>query len=151
MGLVDAAGSPFDLASLQGDPVLLYFGFARCPDVCPQTIGELMGVWEAHPDMQAVFVTVDPERDTPEFLAEWVRYLPANFHALTGSPAAIRRTADAYGAKYARVETDSAGGYTMSHTADLYLIDAHGQLLLAYPFGTSAEAIAADLAVLDAD
>ena len=150
-GLVYPDLSPFDLADLEGSPVLLYFGYTHCPDVCPATLGELFGVWEEIPDMQAVYVTVDPERDTPEFLAEWTRYLPENLHALTGSPGAIRLAADNYGVRYARVETTSTSGYTMSHTAELYLIDEHGQLLLSYPFGTPAAEIAADIATLQAE
>jgi protein SCO1 len=150
-GLVYPDLTPFDLVDLQGSPILLYFGYTHCPDVCPATLGELFGVWEESPDMQAVYITVDPERDTPEFLTEWTRYLPENLHALTGSPGAIRRAAENFGVRYARVETTSTSGYTMSHTAELYLIDKHGQLLLSYPFGTPAAEIAADIAVLQAD
>jgi protein SCO1 len=150
-GLVYPDLTPFDIADLEGSTVLLYFGYTHCPDVCPATLGELFGVWEEAPDMQAVYITVDPERDTPEFLTEWTRYLPDNLHALTGSPGAIRRAAENFGVRYARVETTSTSGYTMSHTAELYLIDKHGQLLLSYPFGTPAAEIAADIAVLQAD
>ena len=149
-GLVNPDLSPFDLAEFRGSTVLLYFGYTHCPDVCPATLGELFKVWEQAPDMQAVYVTVDPERDTPEFLAEWTRYLPENLHAVTGSPGAIRSAAEGYDVRYARVETTSTAGYTMSHTAELYLIDEHGQLLLSYPFGTPAAEIAADIALLEA-
>jgi len=142
--------STFELSSLEGEPVLVYFGYTHCPDVCPATIGELFGVFEAEPETQALFVSVDPERDTPEFLEEWTKYLPDNLYAVTGSPGAIRRAADNYGVKYARVETTSTAGYTMSHTAALYLIDADGQLLLDYPFGTPAAEIVEDLRALDA-
>lgn len=134
-GLVDTDGSAFDLSAFAGTDTLLFFGYTHCPDVCPATIGELFGVFQALPETQAVFVSVDPERDTPEFMAEWAQYFPENFHAVTGSPAAIRRAADEYGARYARVETSSQAGYTMSHTADLYLIDAEGQLATTYPSG----------------
>ena len=149
-GLVLPDRSTFDLASLRGEPVLVYFGYTHCPDVCPATLGELFGVFEEEPDTQALFVSVDPERDTPEFLEEWTTYLPDNLYAVTGSPGAIRRAADNYGVKYARVETSSTAGYTMSHTAELYLIDADGQLRLAYPFGTPAADIVEDLRALDA-
>jgi protein SCO1/2 len=145
LGLVNADGSPFDLSTFSGSNTLLFFGYTHCPDVCPATIGELFGVFEAAPDTQAVFVSVDPERDTPEFMAEWTQYFPANFHAVTGSPGAIRRAADEYGVRYARVETSSQAGYTMSHTADLFLIDEQGHLSTTYPFGTSASAIVEDL------
>ena len=149
-GLVLPDRTEFEMASLQGEPVLIYFGYTHCPDVCPATMGELFGVFEEEPATQALFVSVDPERDTPEFLGEWTKYLPDNLYAVTGTPGAIRRAADNYGVKYARVETTSTAGYTMSHTAELYLIDADGNLLLAYPFGTPAAEIVEDLRTLDA-
>ena len=97
-----------------------------------------------------IFVSVDPERDTPEWLAKWTEYMPESFDAVTGSPGAIRRAADGYGVRYARVETTSTAGYTMSHTADLFLIDADGRLVRSFPFGTSAADIAAGIAQLQA-
>ncbi len=93
---------------------------------------------------------MDPERDTPEFLASWTEYFPEDFHAVTGSPGAVRRAADEYGVKYARVETSSTTGYTMSHTANVYLIDGDGQLRRTYPFGTPAAEMAADIQTLQA-
>jgi protein SCO1/2 len=150
VGLVNSDETPFELSAFEGSNVLIYFGYTHCPDVCPATLGELYGVFEKAPATEALFITVDPERDTPAFLEEWSLFLPDNIHGVTGSPGAIRRAADNYGVKYARVETTSTAGYTMSHTAELYLIDKHGQLLTAYPFGTPAAEIAADIAVLEA-
>ncbi len=86
--------------------------------------------------MHAVFVTVDPERDTTTWLKEYVRYLPAGFVALTGTADQIRATADAWGARYARVEGATPDTYSMSHTADVYLVDANGMLRARFPFGT---------------
>ena len=149
-GLMNPDGSTFEITALQGQPALVFFGYTHCPDVCPATMGELFGVFEEEPEAQAVFVSVDPERDTPEFLEEWTLYLPENLHAVTGSPGAIRRAADGWGVKYARVETTSTAGYTMSHTADLYLLDEDGQLLATYPFGTESAEIVADLRALAA-
>ncbi len=149
-GLVNPDESAFEITSLRGEPTLVYFGYTHCPDVCPATMGELFGVFEEEPGAQAVFVSVDPERDTPEFLEEWTKYLPENLHAVTGTPGAIRRVADGWGVKYARVETTSTAGYTMSHTADLYLLDGDGQLLTTYPFGTTSAEIVADLRALAA-
>lgn len=145
--LVSADGTPFQLAALEG-PSLVFFGYTHCPDVCPTTIGELFGVLEAEPDANAVFISVDPERDTPEFLAEWTQYFPDGFVAVTGSPGAIRATADNWGVKYARVETTSTAGYSMSHTADVFLVDEEGQLREQYPFGTKSERMLADLDAL---
>jgi protein SCO1/2 len=148
VGLVNPDGSTFDLATYEGGNTLLFFGYTHCPDVCPATIGEIFGIFEMQPETRAVFVSVDPERDTPAFLAEWTQYFPENFDAITGSPGAIRRAADNYGVKYARVETTSTAGYTMSHTADMFLIDEDGRLSATYPFGTPAAEIAADLDTL---
>lgn len=127
---------PFDLASLRGHATLVFFGYTHCPDVCPATIGELMQVVDRRPDVRVVFVTVDPERDTPEFLAKWTEYMPDGFVGVTGSPTAIRTAADAWGVRYARVDSASAAGYSMSHTAFVYLIDRDGLLRLSFPFGT---------------
>lgn len=149
-GLMLPDRSTFDLATLKGQPTLVFFGYTHCPDVCPETLGQLFGVFEKVPDAQAVFVSVDPERDTPEFLSEWMKYKPENLHAVTGTPGAIRRAADGWGVKYARVETTSTAGYTMSHTADLYLLDEDGRLLMTYPFGTQAAEIIEDLHTLAA-
>ncbi len=149
-GLVNADGTPFHLTDYAGTPTLVFFGYTHCPDVCPATIGEIFGVFQAAPETQAVFVSVDPERDTPEFLASWTEYFPEGFHAVTGSPGAIRRAADGYDVKYARVETSSTAGYTMSHTANVYLIDGDGRLRRIFPFGTPAAEIAADISTLQA-
>jgi protein SCO1/2 len=147
--LVRADGTPFHLADQRGHRTLVFFGYTHCPDVCPASLGELIGVLQERPDVRVVFVTVDPERDTPEFLAEWTKYLPSGLVGVTGSPSAIRYAADLYGARYARVDTVSAAGYSMSHTAFQYLIDEEGTLLMTYPFGTPAAAIVGDLDALD--
>jgi protein SCO1/2 len=146
--LVSPDGSAFDLAGLAGRPTLLFFGYTHCPDVCPLTIGEILGVFELQPRAQAVFVSIDPERDTPAFLAEWSAYLPIDLHPATGSLGAVRRAADDYGVRYARVETSSAGGYTFSHTADVFLVDEQGRLVGTFPFGTPAASMAADISAL---
>lgn len=133
--LVSPEGA-FDLTDLAGHPVLLFFGYTHCPDVCPMTVGELVLVLHHRPDTRVVYVTVDPERDTLESLTEWARYLPDGFVPLTGSPSAIRAVADAYGVRYARVDSASAAGYAVSHTAFVHLIDADGRTRVTFPFGT---------------
>lgn len=145
-GLVTGDEQPFQLSSLLGHPTFVYFGYTHCPDVCPATLGELFQVFEAVPDARAVFVTIDPERDTPAFLSEWAEYLPAQLTPVTGAPLAIRTVADAWGARYAKVETTSANGYGMSHTAEVYLVDPDGNLVARYPFGTPAQTFIGDLA-----
>ena len=149
LDLVDHRGQPFDLDSLRGVPALVYFGYTHCPDVCPATIGTLNEVIAAFDGpVRAVFVTVDPERDTIEFMGSYIRYFSAEYTGLTGTPGEIRAAADGYGVTYARVDTGSAGGYAMAHTAELYLIDAAGRLRAHYPFGVAAEDVVRDLSTL---
>jgi protein SCO1 len=144
--LEDGAGKTVSDQTLRGKPFLVYFGYTHCPDVCPATIGTI-GEAMAATDVgvRAVFVTVDPERDTPAWLTSYLAYLPAGFVALTGSDADIRTAADRWGVTYARVETGVPGAYAMSHTANVYLVDAAGSLRATFPFGTGPDAMAAVL------
>jgi protein SCO1/2 len=147
LALIDQDGQAFDLASVRGTPVLVYFGYTHCPDVCPATVGVLNQViGRAGRPVRAIIVTVDPERDTPAALKSYLEYLPTAYIGLTGSATAIKTAADAWGVTYARIDTGSASGYGMAHTAEVYLIDADGLLRTHYPFGTAAPAILADLA-----
>jgi len=137
--LTGADGQPFDLATIRGRTALVFFGYTHCPDVCPATIGILGQVLErTGPGVQPVFVTIDPERDTAAWLADYLRYLPAGFAALTGTPGEIREAADAWGVRYARVEGDDPDTYGMNHTATVYLVDPAGMLRAEFPFGTEA-------------
>lgn len=149
LDLVDQDAEPFRLPLLRGAPVLVFFGYTHCPDVCPATIGIVNeALASSGSDARVVFVTVDPERDDPASLGTYLRYLPEGYTALTGTPARIRETADAWGVTYARIDTGSASGYAMAHTADLYLLDAAGRIRSVFPFGTDAGPIAAALEAL---
>ena len=144
--LTDPNDRPFSLASLRGTPTFVFFGYTHCPDVCPATVGTIGLALEAYgPGPRAVYVSVDPERDTTTWLREYGRYLPTAFTTLTGSADSIRSTADAWGVHYAKVETGIAGAYSMSHTADVFLVDATGTIRASFPFGTSSEAMTAVL------
>jgi protein SCO1/2 len=145
--LTDQDGTGFDLASLRGGPTFVFFGYTHCPDVCPATMGVIGQVLEAtQAGLHVVFVSVDPERDTAPWLKEYVRYLPAGITALTGSAAEIRAAADAWGVRYAKVTTNDPAVYSMSHTADVYILDANGALRGRFPFGTQPDAMLAVLA-----
>jgi protein SCO1/2 len=136
--LTDQDGQAFSLASLRGRPVLVFFGYTHCPDVCPATVGTLNEVLATVGDgPRVVFVTVDPARDDAATLKSYLQYLPAGYTALTGTAAQIRRAADAWGVRYARQDS-TAGSYGMAHTADVYLVDAQGRLRLTFPFGADA-------------
>ena len=144
LALTDQATQPFTLTDLRGSPTFVFFGYTHCPDVCPATIGTI-GLAMADIDVRtrAVFVTIDPARDTTEWLTEYVRFLPDGFVGLTGTDAQIADAAVAWGVRYAKVDTGAAEGYAMSHTADVYLVDDAGNLRAKFPFGTTDEAMTA--------
>ena len=130
--------------------MLVFFGYTHCPDVCPATIGTVGMAIDAYAgDAEAVFVSVDPERDTPDWLAEFVRFMPTGFRAVSGTPAQVRATADAWGVRYARVDTDQPGVYTMAHTADVFVVDRAGVMRARFPFGTDATTMTAVLDAID--
>ena len=137
--LTDSSGAPFSLGELRGSGVLVSFGYTHCPDVCPATVGIVSeAITALGGSTKAVFVTIDPARDTAGVLADYVRYLASGYHAVTGTEAQIRAIADAWGVQYAREEPDASGAYGMSHSADVFLVDRVGLLRAAFPFGTQA-------------
>lgn len=130
--LVDQHGRPFTEASFAGKPTLLFFGYTFCPDVCPTTLLEA-GMWMqalgADADrLRVVFVSVDPERDTPEKLATYLSSFDPRFLGLSGSRAEVDRAIKAWRV-YARKVEGKGGDYTMDHTASVYLLDAQGRLV----------------------
>lgn len=150
--LTDQDGQPFRLSSLLGRPVLVFFGYTHCPDVCPATVGvvnQALGMVPEGPHV--VFTSIDPERDDVAAMRSYLRYLPKAYTGLSGTSQAIRENADRWGVKYAKQEQGSAGGYAMGHTADIFLVDAQGRLRAHFPFGTQAPAIAGQLETLLAE
>jgi protein SCO1/2 len=140
--LTDHDGQPFSLAGLAGRPVLVFFGYTHCPDVCPTTVGNVNQVLAAvGPGPRVVFVSVDPERDDVAAMANYMRYLPDAYFGLSGTPDEISANTAGWGVKYARVDEQADGSYAMAHTADLFLVDAQGLLRAKFPFGTTAEPI----------
>ena len=138
--LTDQDGQPFTLASQRGRPVLAFFGYTHCPDVCPVTVGVVNEVLAAVGEgPRAVFTSIDPERDDPAAMKSYLTYLPKGYVGLSGTPVEVRRNADQWGVKYAKIEQGSAAGYAMAHTADIFLVDAQGMLRAHFPFGTGAE------------
>ncbi|HEU0244366.1 MAG TPA: SCO family protein [Candidatus Limnocylindrales bacterium] len=142
--LTDQTGQPFSLTSLRGHPVLVFFGYTHCPDVCPATIGTLNQVLaDAGDGPRAVFISIDPERDQPPEMATYLKYLPKAYTGLSGTPDQVAANAQRWGVKYAKVDEGSADGYAMAHTADVFLVDAQGRLRGRYPFGTEPGPITA--------
>ncbi len=143
--LVDQEGRSFLLQQLRGKVVLLFFGYTSCPDVCPTELAGISRVLKLLKQdagrIQAVFVSVDPERDKPQVLKEYVRYFDKSILGLTGSAPAIEKVARQYQVSYGK-HADPDGGYSMDHTANLYVIDANGKLFAIIPYGFPPEHVA---------
>lgn len=146
-------GASFRLSELRGNVVLLFFGYASCPDVCPTTLSELRKVsadlGASSNQVKVLFVTVDPDRDTPEKVQAYVSIFNPSFVGLSGSMADLEPVWTAYGV-YREVDevASSASGYLVTHTARVYLIDKAGNLRLSYSYGTPIEDFVNDLKIL---
>jgi protein SCO1/2 len=140
------------LSDQKGKIVLLFFGYTSCPDVCPTTLAELKqvmdGLGNKAESVQVVFISVDPERDTPEKIQQYVEHFSKGFIGLSGSTEKLQSIWDKYGVFREKVASDSALGYTVNHTARTYLVDADGNLRLSYGFQTPVEDIVSDLKIL---
>ena len=148
--LLSQEGERVSLAELDDRFVLLYFGYTFCPDVCPATLAQLANATGAMPAeerdrVQVAMITVDPERDTVETMADYMGHFDPAYLGLTGSEDEIASVAEAYGVFYEKQASESGTGYLMNHTATVFLIDGDGFLRLLYPFGTPGADIAADL------
>jgi protein SCO1/2 len=146
-------GSVFRLSDQRGNVVLLFFGYTSCPDVCPITLSELRKVNEElgvnADQIQVVFITVDPDRDTPEKIAKYVSIFNPKFIGLSGTLGELEPIWKDYGV-YREVDrmTSSATGYLVTHSARTYLIDSSGNLRLSYSFGTPTDDVVHDLKIL---
>lgn len=138
--LTDQSGKPFALRDLRGHPSLVFFGFTHCPDVCPTTLVKLAQVEKKAdvPGLRVIFVSVDPARDTPALLAQYVHAFDPGFIGLTGDDQAITRMAANFGVAVSKVELPG-GDYTMDHSAVVFLLNAQGQIAAIFtpPFDTS--------------
>jgi len=135
--LIDSQGRGFSRTSLLGHPTLIYFGFTHCPDECPDTLAALARVRQQAqlPGLQVLFVTVDPQRDTPAVLAGYLRHFDPSFLGLTGDPAEIRRVAGSLGIGITRINLPG-GEYDFDHTMAILLFDssAHEVAVFTPPF-----------------
>jgi protein SCO1/2 len=151
--LTTSDGRPLDRAAWRGRWTLVYFGYASCPDVCPTTLATFKQVWQElarrHLDdrVRFDFVSVDPERDTPERLASYVAFFDRDFVAATGSDAELTHLTRALGLIYAR-RSDANGAVTVDHSGSVVIIDPQARLVGLFRPPFAAAAIAADLATL---
>lgn len=145
--LTDTSGASFRLSAHQGAPILVYFGYTHCPDVCPGTLGDLKWAFEQlgpqADNLTMALVTIDPARDSPEVLRAYLDLFDARFVGLTGPLEDIKAAADPYGVM---IEHTAHGGLEeISHTARVFLIDRAGLLQTNYSYGTPREEILSDL------
>jgi protein SCO1/2 len=151
--LTRSDGSNFRLSELRGNVILVFFGYTSCPDVCPTTLAELKLVLaelnEADANqVKVVFVTVDPERDTPERVQEYVERFNPTFVGLSGEQADLEKIWQSYGVYREIVEGTSAAGYIVDHTARVTLIDQQGNMRISFAFDTPVEDMVHDLKLM---
>ena len=150
--LTDHNGQVRHLTDFKGKVVVMFFGFTQCPDVCPTSMAELAEVKQLlgkdGDRLQGLFVTVDPERDTPEVLKAYMGNFDPSFLALTTTPEKLAALAKDYKVYYKKVEGKTPTSYTMDHSAGSYIYDPQGNLRLFTRYGSGAKVLASDIAQL---
>ncbi len=152
--LPDAEGKPRTLADFAGKVTVVFFGYTQCPDVCPSTMAELAEVKRSlgadGARVQGVFVSVDPERDTPELLRAYMSGFDPSFVALRGTPEQTAAAAREFKVFYSKVPAKDGHekNYTVDHTAGSYVFDPKGRVRLFVRYGSGAQALADDLKIL---
>jgi protein SCO1 len=147
--LVDQNGGPFSDKDLKGKPFLVFFGYTHCPDICPTALFEMSEIMRALGSdadrTAALFITVDPERDTSATLKDYLSSFDPHIRGLTGDLAAVAAAAKAYRVYYQKVPFGPAGDYTMDHSAIVYLMDKDGRFISPFNMKRTADVAAADL------
>lgn len=152
--LTDQDGEPFDLSQHRGDAFLIFFGYTFCPDACPLMLSRLAAVYDVldlQPDqnVRTIYITVDPARDTPEQLREYLAYFSTvDVRGLTGSREEIDEVAEQYSVLYKLQEPNEAGHYLVAHTTTLFLVDREGRLRYRFHPSDTPEFIAAGVKLL---
>ncbi len=148
--VLQSADGLLDTRSLRGDVLLVYFGYTYCPDICPTSlyaIGQGLGLLKpeevAH--VRVIFVSVDPERDTPARLKEYGTYYHRNVIGVTGTPQQVAAAAKLFGAFYAKQQVGGSTGYVVDHSATTYIVAPDGRLVDTFPHGTTPEQVAAQV------
>ena len=151
---MQAQSGPVSLKDFRGKVVLIYFGYTMCPDICPTNLAMMSNAFmqlEETPEgkqilanVQGIFISVDPQRDTLKRLAEYVGYFHPSLIGLTSTPEAIKEVADRYGAAYQKViQDDSATNYVVDHSSETYVVDPQGKLVERLPHAAPPEQILA--------
>ena len=152
LALTDQDGKSRTLADFKGKVVVVFFGYTQCPDVCPTTMAELAQVKKSlgkdGERLQGIFVTIDPERDTPTVLKGYMGSFDPTFVALRGTVEQTKEVAKEFKVFFAKVPGRTPESYTMDHTAGSYVFDSNGKLRLFVRYGSGPDALAADLKTL---
>lgn len=147
--LLSSQGGEYRLDSKTGKIVLIFFGYTYCPDVCPTTLYEMKEIKARLKDkaenIEFVFVTVDPDRDTQEQLTRYLASFDGSFFGLTGTTQQLEKVWKDYGVYREIQETENSLGYLVDHTSRLYLINSQGELMMTYLYETTLEEIISDL------
>ena len=154
--LIDGAGDTVTEADFAGRPMLVYFGFTFCPDICPTELLNIADAIDLLPKdvakkFQPIFITVDPERDTPDVVRDYAQNFHERMIGLTGAAEQVRAAAKAYRVYYAKEEPAGGGPYMMAHSSYIYLMDGAGRYVRHFRMGTTPEEIAAALAAYAED
>lgn len=150
--LTDHNGRVRTLADFKGKAVAIFFGYIHCPDVCPTTLSDfaaaLQQLGQQADRVQVIFVTVDPQRDTPDLLKQFVPAFNPSFLGMVADADTLRRLAKEYRVVYQKTAVKAADDYLIDHSAGTYVYDPDGRLRLLVPYGSSPDAIAQDLKTL---
>ena len=147
--LTDVDGQSFHLSDVDGQVVIMFFGYTSCPDVCPVTLSDFLRIrsqlGNQAKNVSFVFITVDPERDTPERMKKYLTNFDPEIIGLTGERSDLEPVWSSYGVYEAMVEGGSEDNYLVDHSSRIYVINADGNLLLTYLFGTENKVITEDV------
>lgn len=152
LSLTDHHGKPASLKDFKGKVVVLFFGYTHCPDVCPTTMSDMAQAMKQlgkdADNVQVLFVTLDPARDTPDVLAKYVPYFDPRFLGLYGTEAEIAETAHNFKISASKQPPDARGNYSIDHSAGTYVYDKQGKIRLYFNYGASPATMAHDLRLL---
>lgn len=148
--ILQSAAGPVALKDFRGKVVLVYFGYTYCPDICPTSLAAIAaGLKRLRPEEQArvamIFISVDPERDSPARLREYAEFFHPSIVGVTGTAEELAEIAKRYGAFFSRQKADTAGGYVVDHTADTYVVAADGRLVGHISHAAQPEQVVAEI------
>jgi protein SCO1 len=151
--LMSSQGEAVNITDFRGKFVMLYFGYTFCPDACPMTLNDLAQMLKLldekqRQQIQILFVSVDPARDSAEHLASYLPYFDPSFIGLTGAEEEIQPVASQFGIFFARQQNAPADGYLVDHTSAVTVVDPNGYVRMVFPYGVTAEEMAADMRYL---